>query len=473
MTNLHLINSRAILEALIANSRRNWPSPPAYLGSDGLTSCQRYIYDRFSDIINTPSFQYISKTSQGWLIVGDNRAEVSARISLVIERHGIGVGMMILHGQQMRSRHVLTEIEENGVSHSLLKPTEMLCGVNNERVLYAPIRRFRGDTTKLAELSIVKPKEFWDQSRLVAHERDRSPFCFYCSASEINPAEVMVDISGTRLGLSRDYTLGFTFAPFGNPLSVMHFLAWDHASHPLDMSRAPMTVSDLVHMTRLINISIRDYFEGTGCAPLPLLDGFSNGWAGNSIYHQHFQFFQPEYEGPLADPAGLGKDLLVERDDIRISRLYWPTPIYQIAADHAINVGLVGNDLAGIWRFLGIKGEKRRAHTQNIYIRGRDLGRSAFIIPRDRNKVNFEPSKTDFVDRQREKTPQAKMNIGVLEASGTLIVDDYASFQEMARWQPQDISEQLRQITNAIAPSTIDVREFENTIVSLFAPDQQ
>lgn len=473
MSNPHESDSPAIIEALIANSRRNWTDAPRYLGSDGLTSCQRYIHDKFAEIINIPSFQYISKTSAGWLIVGDNRAEVSARVSLLVERYGIGVGMMVLHAQQMCSRHVLTEITENGVTHDLLQPTEMLCGAGNERVLYAPIRSFRSDTSKLAQLSIVKPKEFWDQSRLVAHKRDSKPFCFYCSASEINPAEVIVDLSGRRLGLSRDYSLGFTFAPFGNPLSVMHFLAWDHASNPLDMSRAPMTVSDLVRMTRLINVSIRDFFEGRGCTPLPVVDGFSNGWAGNSIYHQHFQFFQPEYPGPLAEHGRIGKDLLLERDDIRVSRLRWPAPMYQITADHTINVGLVGNDTAGIWRLLGIKGEKGRMHTQNLYVRGHDLGRSVFIILRDRDKVNFEPSETDFVDLQREKKSQTKTNMGVLEASGTLIVDDYASFQEMAGWQAEDISEQVRQMTTAIAPSPVDIEEFENTIISLFAADQE
>ena len=44
-------------------------------------------------------------------------------------------------------------------------------------------------------------------------------------------------------------------------------------------------------LTREINTSIRDFFALHGISEVPVLDGLFNGWAGNTIYHQHFQFF--------------------------------------------------------------------------------------------------------------------------------------------------------------------------------------
>ena len=45
--------------------------------------------------------------------------------------------------------------------------------------------------------------------------------------------------------------------------------------------------------------------------------------------------------------------IVLKSDDIRISRLPWETPVYKITADDSINIGLVGNDMAGTWRLLG------------------------------------------------------------------------------------------------------------------------
>ena len=213
-----------------------------------------------------------------WLVVGDHRAEVAAKVALIIERHGVGVGMMVLHAQQMNARHIPFEIP--------LQPTRRLEGSRGESVLYVPIRKYRNDVEKLAELNIVKPTSLWDDTRVVSHEYDKKP-CFYCSCSEINPSEVVVTLEGVRLGLSRNYSLGFTFAPFGDPVSVMHFLAWDSSDNPLNMNRTPVTVSDLVQLTQQINVSILTFFAGTGIEDHPVVDGVSNGWAGNSIYHQH------------------------------------------------------------------------------------------------------------------------------------------------------------------------------------------
>jgi len=293
---------------------------PRYLLMPGVARYQEYVYRRFCDVITTPSFEYISKTARGWLIVGDHRDEIAARVELIVGRYGLGVGMLVLHAQQMHAQHILLELPVDGKVLDLTWPTARLCGRRGESILSVPIRKYRRDRTRLAELNVVKPADLWDPAALVTHEQV-SNACNYCSAAEINPCEVVVSIEGARFGLSRNYRLGFTYAPFGNPLSVVHFLAWHHAPRPLNMNRTPVTFSDLVEMTRRINTSIVEFFAGAGVNDYPVIDGVSNGWAGNTIYHQHFQFFQPEYPAPITDTALLGRKPMLERDDIRIYRL--------------------------------------------------------------------------------------------------------------------------------------------------------
>ena len=505
----HRSDSEAIIRALAAHALRRDTAPgrrpgdavPRYLQLPGLAEYQREIYRRFADVISIPAFEYISKTPRSWLIAGDHRGEVAARVEMIIERYGLGVGMLVLHAQQMHSRHILLELAIDGQVRDLAQPTARLGGKRGENILYVPIRQYRGDRKRLAELNITKPPELWNKAALVTHEQV-SNACNYCSAAEINPCEVVVRIEGARFGLSRNYQLGFTYAPFGNPLSSVHFLAWHYAAggpgaRPLNMNRTPITFSDLVEMTRRINTSIAEFFAGTGVHDLPVIDGVSNGWAGNTIYHQHFQFFRPEYPCPITGEAGLqagaparrgpkkaGSRVMLESEDIRISRLPWETPVYRISADDAINIGLVGNDMAGVWRLLGgaatipyrsfpedyvpEEGELVPVHTQNLYVPGREQGRVAYILLRDKRRVDFRPGPDDYVNQPAGRRAQPKTNIAVLEATGTVIVDDHASFEEMRGWSQDDITAQIAKMTAAIHPDEKQVRRFEASIRGLF-----
>ena len=483
----HTRNARSIIQAVAEGGRP--PSPetegtlPGYLSAPAARDYQRHVYDRFGDVIRTPSFDYISKIPSGWLIVGDHRAELAARIALIVERHGVGVGMMVLHAQQMCARHIPIEIPLNGESQDLALPTRRLRGTRGESVLYVPVRKYRDDFGKLADLNIVKPQRMWDESRIVSHERDHRP-CLYCSCAEINPSEVVVTLDGARRGLSRNYSLGFTFAPFGDPVSVMHFLAWDSSENPLNMNRTPMTVSDLVQLTQQVNVSILTFFAGTGVEDFPVIDGVSNGWAGNSIYHQHFQFFQPEFTPPISVTNLLNRKPLLTRDDVEVHRLSWETPVYKVVADEPINVGLVGNDIAGAWRLLGgakkigykefpdghvvREDEKVPVHTQNLYIPGAEFGRTAYILLRDRRRIDFEPARGEYVNKPAGRKAQPKSNIGVLEATGTPIVDEAESFEEMATWEPTDITTQIDKMARAVQPERSAVNRFEKSIRDLF-----
>ncbi|HEX9117508.1 MAG TPA: hypothetical protein VGA61_15670 [Anaerolineae bacterium] len=488
-----IIRAIAAQQAVAGRHSSAASAGPRYLQIPGIAAYQREIYRRFADVIDIPAFEYISKTPRSWLMVGDHRGEVAARVELIIERYGLGVGMLVLHAQQMHAQHILLELDIEGQKLNLAQATARLGGRRGENILYVPIRKYRGDRQRLAELNITKPPELWNRAALVTHEQV-SNACNYCSAAEINPCEVVVRIEGARFGLSRNYELGFTFAPFGNPLSCVHFLAWHLApggrnARPLNMNRTPITFSDLVEMTRRINTSIAEFFAGTGIDDQPVIDGVSNGWAGNTIYHQHFQFFQPEYPCPIADaalrqPAPDGAEDVLESDDIRIRRLDWDTPVYEISADESINIGLVGNDMAGVWRLLGgtavvpyrsfpedyapRPGELVPVHTQNLYVPGREGGRAAYILLRDKRRVDFRPEPGDYVNRAAGRRAQPKTNIAVLEASGTVIVDDQAAFEEMRGWSAGDITAQVRKMTAAIAPDEKKVRRFEQNIQGLF-----
>ena len=445
---------------------------------------QRHVYDRFADVISTPSFDGIDKTPTGWLIVGDHRAELAARIALIVERYGVGVGMMVLHAQQLSSRHIPFEIPLNGESQDPAQPTLRLHGTRGESVLYVPVRKYRSDLAKLAELNIVKPQQMWEESRIVSHERDHRP-CFYCSCSEMNPSEVVVTLDGAGCGLSRSYDLGFTFAPFGDPLSVMHFLAWDSSEHPLNMNLTPRTVSDLVQLTQQVNVSISTFFAGTGVEDFPVIDGVSNGWAGNSIYHQHFQFFQPEFTPPIGATNLLpGKPLVtMTRDDVEVHRLSWETAVYKVEADDPINVGRIGSEITGAWLLLGgeqkvgykefpngyvlNEDEKVPVHTQNLYIPGADCGKTAYILPRDRRRIDFEPGHGEYVNKPAGRKAQPKRNIGVLEATGTPIVDEAATFEEMATWGAADITVQIDKMARAVQPDRNALNLLERSIRDL------
>ena len=115
---------------------------------------------------------------------------------------------------------------------------------------------------------------------------------------------------------------------------------------------------------------------------------------------------------------------MLARDDVEIRRLSWETPIYRVVADEPINVGLVGNDMAGGWRLLGgakrigykefpdgyavREDEKVPVHTQNLYVPGAEYGRTAYILLRDRRRIDFEPKASDFVNKSAGRRAPAE-----------------------------------------------------------------
>ena len=56
----------------------------------------------------------------------------------------------------------------------------------------------------------------------------------------------------------------------------------------------------------------------------------------------------------------------------------------------------------------------------------------------------------------------------MLEATGTVIVDDRRCFERMKTWKPDDISRQVNKMVAAIAPDAEKVANFETAIRELF-----
>ena len=93
---------------------------------------------------------------------------------------------------------------------------------------------------------------------------------------------------------------------------------------------------------------------------------------------------------------------------------------------------------------------------------------TVYLVLRDRERVDFVPAADDFVNRSKGRKPQPKENIGVLEATGTVIVDDRRCFEKMKSWKPADISRQVNKMAAAIAPDAGRVASFETAIRELF-----
>ena len=248
------------------------------------------------------------------------------------------------------------------------------------------------------------------------------------------------------------YRLGHTYGPFGNPLLSVHSVVWDNAPHPLSMSGASTTVSDLAMLTRHMNESLAAFFANLPVAEArPRLTGVWNGWAGNTFWHNHFQFFVPEYEPPITKPELELPEPLWKRDGACLRKLAWPAPIYKITAPSATAAGRLGDAVLAAWRQLC--GAERvcykdfppehqlqerdmvMPHTANIYAPGSQAGRTVYIVPRDRRRVHYTPAPDALLPGGHRAQP--KRNAGVLEATGTLLVDDCNAFEAMRSWNPR------------------------------------
>ena len=308
---------------------------------------------------------------------------------------------------------------------------------------------------------------------------EKKSACNYCSVQAFNPHEATIHSARVSsrsgrweedLATVRNYQLGFTFAPFGDPREACHFLAWDFPHiNDLVMSMEPQaySFSDLVRMVRVINRGIGEFCRANGVdPPLEPISGFCNHWAGNSIYHQHYQFLR--IAGlPLLRAFEAARPLVTYRD-IQVRRFAgWPSPAFLITA---LRAGLdrevmdVADRVAREWRILN-EGEDLsygngiviKNHTQNIFVTTDGDRVSAIFIPRDRRRI----------DTSGPGNLVQKKNAGALEMMGYFVIDDPQEFEELEK-KSLTSAEELRKLGDSwlseLAPDAAAIEEFETNI---------
>ena len=154
--------------------------------------------------------------------------------------------------------------------------------------------------------------------------------------------------------------------------------------------------------------------------------------------------------------------------------------VYEIRSATPLRTAFVAHELAALWRFLG-GGRKVAyrsfppglaledsdlvpAHTQNLYVPGVQRGRTLWFALRDRERVDFFPAAGERIHAASNRRALPKKNLGVLEATGTWIVDDAAEFTELGHWPAADISRQIRRMLTAASPDAAAVSAFENSL---------
>ena len=308
---------------------------------------------------------------------------------------------------------------------------------------------------------------------------EKKSACNYCSVQAFNPHEATIHSAhfSSRSGrweedlaTVRNYQLGFTFAPFGDPREVCHFLAWDFPHiNDLVMSMEPQaySFSDLIRLVRVINRGIGEFCGANGVdQPLEPISGFCNHWAGNSIYHQHYQFLR--IAGlPLLRAFDAARPLVTYRD-IQVRKFAgWPSPAFLITA---LRAGLdrevmdVADRVAREWRILN-EGEDLsygngiviKNHTQNIFVTTHGDRVSAIFIPRDRRRI----------DTSGPGNLVQKKNAGALEMMGYFVIDDPQEFEELEK-RSLTSAEELRKLGDSwlseLAPDAAAIREFETNM---------
>jgi len=298
--------------------------------------------------------------------------------------------------------------------------------------------------------------------------------CNYCGVRELIPLEDMTSTSlvpdwKQRYGfsMSRSYEFGFTFAPFGEPDAVCHFVACDNPSIGEVVNNQDLqaySFGDLVRLTCAVNKDIETYCA-TAEIPFIPFSGVCNHWAGNSIYHQHYQFFRiPNL--PLTC-AQVAKDLLVHHHPgLEVQRMSWPTPAYRIVMNPPVDVSKLSDladKVAVTWRDLSRPTEriqigneiKIENHTQNTIVTQNDPGVvEAYFVPRLRRKLDAAP---------RPGVP-TKTNLGVMEVAGYLLIDSPTDWEIIANLSPADRNAFGKRALEDVAPDDARIMQLEGAL---------
>ena len=293
--------------------------------------------------------------------------------------------------------------------------------------------------------------------------------CNYCSVQTLNPREATIHSANIRtsggpqedvLSTVRNYQFGFTYAPFGDPTKVCHFLAWDfpHISdRVMNMDPQSYSFSDLVKLVRVINRDIARFCKNTGTKHFDPISGVCNHWAGNTIYHQHFQFFRISRIPLLA--CETEEVPLASYKNVCVAKYVWPAPAYRVSSDlphEDEDVRLAAGTVANLWEMLNDgfddgfgNGIRVKKHTQNICVTVQEDALKAIFIPRHREKLGT--------------TGLRKGNAGVLEMMGYFIIDDKKAFNKVAV-RSRDWAGLGDSWLKQVAPDPLKIQEFERWV---------
>jgi hypothetical protein len=433
--------------------------------------------ERFGVLIGTKSVE--TGDDGTFSPTNDNRERLKREFTALISEEGLGVAMVVLHMQQVRTRHLLSTLTTpDGQAVNLSVATTIRRASNGMHFLNVPFRRYRGDRDLLESLGVFNPH--LDKAKCAEFKHADGKECFYCSAEERLLQEILVPYgpfpgpdcgssgsgapAGQRPQELGSYTLGFTFAPFGRPDDVIHFLAWDRPTEegvePLNMDLQPSTTRDLLALVRELNRGIEAYFAEAGIAVFPRLDGIFNGWAGSTIYHQHYQFFKPENAMPV---RGSGVEKSWRRSGSTICRRRWPLPVYSVSSECPERAADMAQGLARDW----VAMDKGVRHSQNLYVPG-DTGGIAgcargehvvFLWPRTRT-ADYENRTGVSVDGKTSPIP-GKKGLASLEAAGAFIIDDPEAWAYIESCTSEQRAELAETWHRAVSPEEERVREWE------------
>jgi len=316
--------------------------------------------------------------------------------------------------------------------------------------------------------------------------------CNYCSVQILNPNEATLHSAPFHHSLAcsspekksgepafletvRNYQFGFTYAPFGDPQEVCHFLAWDFPNineTVMNMDPQPYSFSDLIRLVMVIHSNILAFASKHDIEEVVSIAGACNHWGGNTIYHQHYQFFCiPEI--PLLHAATEDAPLTIFRD-VMVKKYKWAAPVYRISAadgKQASNqdIMFVADRVAREWQLLndGVdasygNGIEINNHTQNIFASITDGAVTAVFIPRHRGKLSTS----------KEKNRIQKINAGTLEMMGYFIIDEKSQFDmldnEPASARTEEPASARTELGNSwlseLAPKQTSVESFEQRL---------
>lgn len=364
--------------------------------------------------------------------------------------------------------------------------------VNNRQIQFKDDAAKRKIRAAGGPVYVVNRMPNWDRDRLpsgLQSEEIRAYItgvlakkrpCNYCSVQALNPREVTIHSTHVHtfaeledeeppmhdeLRTVRNYQLGFTFSPVGDPEQICHFLAWDfpHINDVvMNMEPHAYSFSDLIKLVQVINEGIQHFCRNHGVpAPEPIY-GACNHWAGNSIYHQHYQFFRLPHI-PLLE-AGHERQLVTEYQDVGVYEVgaEWPARAFVVKAKGPAQddrVLVVADRIARQWRLLSEGDDKSddksisiSLNTHNTFVAQSPDGLVAVFIPRHRTKLSATVGNL------------TKKNAGVLEMLGYFVIDELSVFEKIKAMDPRERAELARFWLDELTPVKDSIDVFRENI---------